>query len=175
MVMGAAGGVGGYAVQIARARGAQVIATVHREADEALKLGVEEVYDSLDIDVIDAIKQKHPDGVDAVLDVVNGADAIRRDADILKAGGRVVSTLYAADIPWFDERRITAENIASIENPLASREGLAELARLLVIGAITARITTTSRSQTPGPYSIDFATAVSTESRSSAPERGGSI
>jgi hypothetical protein len=33
--------------------------------------------------------------------------------------------------PWFAERRITAENIASKENPLASRKGLAELARLL--------------------------------------------
>jgi NADPH:quinone reductase-like Zn-dependent oxidoreductase len=114
-VMGATGGVGGYAVQIARARGTRVIATVHREADEAVRLGAEEVYDSLDIDVIDAIKQKHPDGVDAVLDVVNGADAIRREAEIVKAGGRLVSTLYVADIPWFAERRITAENIASIE------------------------------------------------------------
>ena len=92
----------------------------------------------------DAIKQKHPDGVDAVLDVVNGADAIRRDANILKADGRLVSTLYVADIPWFAERRITAENIASIENPLASREGLPELGRLLAAGAITARVTATS-------------------------------
>ncbi len=83
----------------------------------------------------------HPAGVDAVLDVVNGADAIRRDADILKAGGRLVSTLYVADVPWFAERRITAESIASIENPLASREGLSELGRLLAAGAITARIT----------------------------------
>jgi NADPH:quinone reductase len=142
-VMGATGGVGGYAVQIARSRGAHVIATVHREADEAVKLGAEEVYDSLDIDVIDAIKQKHPDGLDAVLDVVNGADAIRRDADILKVGGRLVSTLYVADIPWFAERHISAENIASIENPLASREGLTELGGLLAAGAITARVTAT--------------------------------
>ena len=49
----------------------------------------------------------------------------------------------AADIPWFAERRVTAENIASIENPLASREGLTELGRLVAAGAITARITTT--------------------------------
>jgi hypothetical protein len=45
----------------------------------------------------------------------------RRDAEILKPGGRLVSTLYAADIPWFAERRITARNIASVENPFASR------------------------------------------------------
>ena len=101
------------------------------------------MYDSFAVDVIDAIKRKHPDGVDAVLDVVNGADAIRREAEILKADGRLVSTLYAADIPWFAERDITAENIASVENPLASRQGLTELARFMTAGAISARITTT--------------------------------
>jgi NADPH:quinone reductase-like Zn-dependent oxidoreductase len=47
VVMGATGGVGGYAVQLARARGAHVIATVHRDADEAVRLGAEEVYDSV--------------------------------------------------------------------------------------------------------------------------------
>jgi NADPH:quinone reductase-like Zn-dependent oxidoreductase len=138
-VMGATGGVGGYSLQLAHARGAHVIATVHRATNEAVRLGAEEAYDSLDVDVIDAIKQKHPDGVDAVLDVVKGSEAIRREAEILKPGGRLVSTLYAADIPWFAERRITAENIASVENPFASREGLTELAHFLATGAITTR------------------------------------
>ena len=44
--MGATGGVGGYAVQMARSRGAHVIATVRGDADEARRLGAEEVYDS---------------------------------------------------------------------------------------------------------------------------------
>jgi NADPH:quinone reductase-like Zn-dependent oxidoreductase len=143
VVMGATGGVGGYAVQMAKARGAHVIATVRGEADEARRLGAEEVYDSQTGDVIAAIKAKHPQGVDAVLDVVNGADAIRRDADVLKAGGHLVSTTYAADAAWFAERRITAHNFASFENPLASRQGLTEVGRLLASGTITARITTT--------------------------------
>jgi NADPH:quinone reductase len=143
VVMGATGAVGGYAVQVARARGAHVIATLHRDTNEAVGLGADEAYDSFEVDVIDAIKRKHPHGVDAVLDVVNNADAIRRDAEILKAGGRLVSTLYAADIPWFAKQGIRAENIASVDNPLASHEGLTELARFLAAGAITARITTT--------------------------------
>src|SRR5271169_6556598 len=46
VVMGATGGVGGYAVQMARARGAHVIATVRGEADEARRLGANEVYDT---------------------------------------------------------------------------------------------------------------------------------
>jgi NADPH2:quinone reductase len=141
VVMGATGAVGGYAVQMAKARGAHVIATVRGDADEARRLGAEEVYDSQTGDVIAAIKAKHPQGVDAVLDVVNGAEAIRQDAGVLKAGGQLVSTTYAADVPWFAERRITAHNFASFE--LSSRQGLTDVGRLLAAGTITARITTT--------------------------------
>jgi NADPH:quinone reductase-like Zn-dependent oxidoreductase len=143
VVMGATGGVGGYAMQLAKSRGAHVIATVYRDADEAVRLGAEEVYDITEVDVIDAIKQKHPDGVDSVLDVVNGADTIKRDADILHWGGRLVSTLYAADLGWFGQRRIAAHNIASVKNRFASRPGLNDLGRFLEEGAISARITIT--------------------------------
>jgi hypothetical protein len=100
-----------------------------------MRLGAEEVYDSLDVDVIDAIRRKHPDGVDAVLDVVNGADATQRDTGILEAGGLLVSTQCVTDMPWFAEQRITAENIPSVKNPLASRQGLAERAGFLAAGA----------------------------------------
>src|ERR1700693_4207357 len=93
-VMGATGGVGGYAVQMARSMGAHVIATVRSDADEARKLGAEEVYDSEAVDVPGALRTSHPDGVDAVLDLVNGSDLIRRDAEILKPGGGLVSTRY---------------------------------------------------------------------------------
>jgi D-arabinose 1-dehydrogenase-like Zn-dependent alcohol dehydrogenase len=71
------------------------------------------------------------------------SEAIRRDAEILKAGGNLVSTLYAADEQWFAERKITAHNIASIKNPLSSPQGLNELARMLADGTITARICAT--------------------------------
>src|SRR6476646_6447682 len=54
VVMGATGGVGGYAVQMARSRGAHVIATVRGDADEARR-GAEEVYDSKAVDVIDVL------------------------------------------------------------------------------------------------------------------------
>ena len=150
-VMGGAGGVGGYAVQMAKARGAHVIASVRGDADEARRLGADEVYDTQTGDVIEAIKAKHPQGVDAILDVVNGTEPIRRDADILKAGGHLVSTVYAADVPWFAERRITAHNIASFENPLVSRQGLTEVGRLLAAGTITARVTTTEPLDAAGP------------------------
>jgi len=143
VVMGAIGGVGGYAVQMAHARGAHVIATVRGDVDEARRLGAEEVYDAKAGEVVDTVRASHSDGVDAVLDLVNGQDGIRRDAEMLKSGGRLVSTLYAANEGWFAARQITAHNIASSTNPLSSPQGLSELARLLADGTITARISAT--------------------------------
>jgi NADPH:quinone reductase len=93
--------------------------------------------------VIDALRSSHPNGVDAVLDLVIGPEAIRRDAEILKSGGRLVTTLYAADEAWFAGREITANNIRSSTNPLSSRHGLNEVARMLANGIITARIGST--------------------------------
>jgi NADPH:quinone reductase len=144
VVMGATGGVGGYAVQMARARGAHVLATVRGDADEARRLGAEEVYDSQVIDVIGALRAAHPGGVDAVLDLVSGRDAIRRDAEVIRPGGRLVSTIFAADEGWFAQRQITAHNHASSANPLISPDGLTAVARMLADGTITTRIRTTA-------------------------------
>ena len=138
--MGATGGVGGYAVQIARSRGAHVIATVRGDAGEARRLGAEEVHDSQAGDVIDALRAAHPGGVDAVLDLVSGPDAIRRDADVIRPGGRLVSTIFAADETWFAQRQITARNHASSANPLISPQGLVTVAQMLADRTITARI-----------------------------------
>jgi len=140
VVMGAAGAVGGYAVQIARSRGAHVIATVRSGADEAHRLGAAEVYDAGQGDPIDALHAAHPDGVDAILDLVNGSDAIRRDAGVLKSGGRLVSAIGAADIGWFAERQIAAQNVGPGNNPELSPQGLDDVARMLAEGTISARI-----------------------------------
>jgi NADPH:quinone reductase len=143
VVMGATGGVGGYAVQMARSLGAHVIATVRGDAGEARHLGAEEVYDSQTVDVIDELRAAHPAGVDAVLDLVSGADAIKRDAEVIRPGGRLVSTIFAADEGWFANRQITAHNHSSRANPLISPQGLTRVAQMLADGTITARIGST--------------------------------
>jgi NADPH:quinone reductase-like Zn-dependent oxidoreductase len=143
VVMGATGGVGGYAVQMALSRGVHVIATVRGDAGEAGLLGAGEVYDTQAVDVASALRAAHPDGVDAVLDLVSGPDAIRADADFIRPGGRLVSTIFAADEGWFADRQITACNSASSANPWLSPQGLTEVARMLADGTITARIRST--------------------------------
>jgi NADPH:quinone reductase-like Zn-dependent oxidoreductase len=144
VVMGAAGAVGGYAVQMARSRGARVIATVRGNADEARSLGAEEVYDTKVGDAFAALHKAHPEGIDAVLDLVSSAEAIKRDAEILKSGGRLVSTIHSADEAWFADRHITAQNILGDTNPFSSPQGLNEVARMLASGTITARIRSTA-------------------------------
>lgn len=142
VITGAVGAVGGYAVQIAKSRGAHVIATVRSGADEARRLGADEVYETGDGDVLAQIRVDYPEGVDAVLDNVSDAAATRRDAEVLKSGGVLVSTVHAADESWFAEHQFTAHNISGPTNPLASRAGLAELARMVADGTIEARVRT---------------------------------
>jgi NADPH:quinone reductase len=141
--MGAAGGVGGYAVQMAHARGAHVVGTVLGDIEEARSLGADEVYDSKAADVIEAIRASHPGGVDAVLDLVTRAEAIQRDCEILKPGGALVSTIGATDEAWFAERHIRAYNLSSKNNPVQSADGLDRIVRMLADGAITARVEST--------------------------------
>jgi NADPH:quinone reductase-like Zn-dependent oxidoreductase len=143
VVMGATGAVGGYAVQMARSRGAHVIATVRGDVEEARRLGAEEVYDTKVVDAIAALHAAHPEGIDAVLDLVSNAEAIKRDAEILKSGGSLVSTIHSADEAWFAERHITAHNILGDTNPFSSPQGLDQVMQMLAKGTITARIRST--------------------------------
>jgi len=90
LIHGAAGGVGQFAVQLAVARGAEVIATAREENRELLlDLGADEV--------IDYQHEKFEDEageVDLVYDLVAG-DTQARSWKCLKHGGRMVSTLQA--------------------------------------------------------------------------------
>jgi len=142
VILGAAGGVGGYAVQMARHRGAHVIAVVRGadDVDEARGLGAHDVYDSTEADAIGQVRAAYPDSVDAVLDLINGPTLIRRDVDLLRAGGRLVSAIHAADEAWFRARQITAHNISGPVNPLSSPQGLDQVAGMLADGVITARL-----------------------------------
>jgi NADPH:quinone reductase-like Zn-dependent oxidoreductase len=142
VILGAAGAVGGYAVQMARHRGAHVIAVVRStaDADEARGLGAQDVFDSTAADAIGQVRAAYPDGADAVLDVVNGPTLIRRDVELLRPGGRLVSAVHAADEVWFAARQITAHNISGPVNPLSSPQGLDQVAGLLADGVITVRL-----------------------------------
>jgi NADPH:quinone reductase-like Zn-dependent oxidoreductase len=85
VIHGAAGGVGGYAVQLARGRGAYVIGTASAADLEAvLALGAHEAVDAA-TRFEDAVEP-----VDVVFDTAGG-ERLRRSPAVLGAGGRLVS------------------------------------------------------------------------------------
>jgi len=94
LIAGASGGVGSLAVQLAAAAGASVIAPALPEDEEYLRgLGVTDVVPR-DGDVAAAVRERHPDGVDAVVDLINYAPGTYDAA--LKDGGRVSSATNTA-------------------------------------------------------------------------------
>lgn len=137
LVLGATGGVGGFAVQIARDRGARVIGT-GRSSSEAFarSLQIDEfiAYDRQN--VVPAVKAAHPSGIDAALDLVDDADAITSLAEIVRPGGGIVSTIGSAGVDWFAKKMISAVNLRVGSAPQYSHAGLRTLLELLEQGRI---------------------------------------
>jgi NADPH:quinone reductase len=94
LIVGATGGVGSLAVQLAAYAGATVVAPALAEDEAYLRgLGVSELLPR-DGDLAAAARDQHPDGFDAVLDLVNYAPDV--PASLVKDGGRVASPTGAA-------------------------------------------------------------------------------
>ncbi|KUH39065.1 MULTISPECIES: type I polyketide synthase [Streptomyces] len=92
LVHGAAGGIGLAALQLARARGATVIATAGTPAKRDLlhMLGVPHVFDSRTLEFAEHVRDLTGGrGVDVVLNSLAG-EAISRSLELLRPGGRFV-------------------------------------------------------------------------------------
>jgi NADPH:quinone reductase len=117
LVTGATGGVGSYAVQIAAARGATVIATSQPDDESWVRsLGASEAVDYRG-DVAKAVRGSHPDGIDALIDAVNMGDAHNAVAGLVKDGGHVVSTTGSADEDGLTARGVGATNVFAQSDP----------------------------------------------------------
>src|SRR5215203_2995728 len=122
LIVGANGGVGSFAVQLAAEAGATVIAPALPEDEEYLReLGVSEVLDR-DADVAALVHERYPEGIEALLDLVSYApEGFDTHAELLKDDGRGASPLSAAGEG--SERH----NVGAVP----SQENLQRLARLL--------------------------------------------
>lgn len=93
MVLGAAGGVGGMAVQMANWAKGTVYATASSEKHSyVLGMGAHKVFDYTQDDVQELLFAKEPHGVDVVVDCVGGETA-KEAFSLVKKGGRVVSVV----------------------------------------------------------------------------------
>ncbi|RWG21549.1 MAG: NADP-dependent oxidoreductase [Mesorhizobium sp.] len=124
LIHAGAGGVGHLAVQIAKARGAWVIATASPDKlDYVRSIGADEVVDYTKGDFTERVRD-----IDLVLDAMGG-DHADRSLKVLREGGVLVSLLNVHDATRAKagERNIRVERMSVVPD----REGLVELARLV--------------------------------------------
>lgn len=122
LIHGAAGGVGSFAVQFARWKGAHVVGTASAGNAEFLKsIGADEVIDYKTQRFEDVVRN-----VDVILDTIGG-DTFERSWDVLKPGGFLVTTV--ADIPEgaAQAHGVRAKHIQS----KSDREDLSQIAAII--------------------------------------------
>lgn len=134
LIHAAAGGVGHYAVQLAKARGARVIATASsRNRDFVLGLGADEVVDYQERPFEKVVRD-----VDAVLDTVGG-DTLPRSFGIIKRGGWLVSIAGKPDAEVAQQHGVHAQQILVYP----SRADLEFLSALVEAGQLKSHISQT--------------------------------
>jgi len=137
LIIGATGGVGSFAIQLAALRGAHVIASV-RPGDEdfVTKLGAAETVDYTG-DVLAEIRSRYPNGIDALIDAVNrDKGAFAGLVALVRDGGRATSVIGGAG----DATEIGGVAVSNSGGNPAHLSGLADL---IVQGKLRVAITRT--------------------------------
>jgi NADPH:quinone reductase len=118
-IVGATGGVGSFAVQLAAQRGATVVATAKAGDEETLvrSLGAAETVDYAGVNTVEALRERYPDGLAALIDFVDRGDDFLAMAALVRDGGRVATTLGAADVDALAARGVTATNVRGMPTP----------------------------------------------------------
>lgn len=128
LIQGGSGGVGSFAIQIAKARGAKVIATASTANQDLLK--------ELGADVaIDYTKQKFEDlvkDVDVVLETA-GKETLDRSYPVLKKGGVLVSIVGPADKAKVQQYGIQAPPLSLSGSPLTELAKLFDAKKIKVV------------------------------------------
>jgi len=132
LVSGASGGVGIALVQIARARGARVVAISSRfKIDAVRRAGAHKVLDRAG-DIGAQVRAAAPEGIDVALDVVAG-ELVGEGLSLLREGGRwVIAGALGGYGVTFDVRRLYLHNaqvIGSSMHTPTQFELLMEMAR----------------------------------------------
>lgn len=143
LIHAGAGGVGTYAIQLAKAAGAYVITTASPRNHELLRtLGADEVIDYHTTDFETTLSD-----IDLVFDTMGG-DVQRKSYTVLKPNGRLVTILSVEDEAAGKEKNITAKAIWLRTNG----EQLKELAALIEDGKVKSVIGATFPLTVQGIY-----------------------
>ena len=130
LIHAAAGGVGGFGVQLAKDRGATVWGTASGHSSEYVQdLGGDRVVDYSQVDFRETVRSEYPDGVDVVFDCVGG-EVLQKSTDIVKKGGRLISIVD--DPAGLDRADIHSDFVFVAPNS----SQLAELAQMVEQGRL---------------------------------------
>jgi NADPH:quinone reductase len=122
LIVGATGGVGMLAVQLAAARGAHVIATARPDAAEQVrKLGAVQTVDYSQGRAAPHVRQHWPSGVDALFDLVSDKAAFAEYCNLVKDGGIALSAAFAASPPPGADRISIGNLVLSEKQDLLER------------------------------------------------------
>lgn len=137
VILGAAGGVGAFAVQMVRDRGASVVAVASRRHWAFLRrLGATTCIDYHEGEVAQSILKRHPSRVDAVVDLV-GSGSLADVVDAIKPFGRAATTVAIdGDLGPAIDRNLTIHGV--LVRPDGAR--LRAIAGLLAAGRIRAPV-----------------------------------
>lgn len=134
LIHGAGGGVGHFAVQFAKAKGARVVATASgADLDLVRKLGADDVIDYKAKPFEDSVHD-----VDLVIDLIGG-ETQKRSWKVLKEGGRLVSTVEQPSAEEAQRKRAQA----TVFMAKAYAEQLREIAQLVDAGKVRVVISQT--------------------------------
>lgn len=93
LIHGASGGVGSFAVQLAKRAGATVIAVASAQNHEYLRsIGAAECIDYSTEDFVELVGRRHLAGADAVVDLIGGA-TLTRSAQVVRPRGKIASVI----------------------------------------------------------------------------------
>jgi len=114
VVMGAAGGIGGFAVQMAKNAGATVVAVTRGvNADYVRSLGADEVVDYSASDVVENVRKSHADGIAGVVHASGDAETLAGLAALVRDGGYITSMRGGAKVEDLALRGVTGINVVT--------------------------------------------------------------
>jgi NADPH2:quinone reductase len=113
LVLNGSGGVGHFALQLAKSAGARSFATTGpRNQEFVMSQGAEAGIDYTRDDLVAAVKARAPEGVDVVLDAIGGEPLVA-SLETVKPGGVIVSVVDSLDREAVKARGVRFERISS--------------------------------------------------------------
>jgi len=130
LIVGATGGVGSFATQIAASRGMQVLATAGNpgDAERLRRLGAREIYASRNQALLADVQQNHSQGIDGVIDLVSDTAMLTALAALVRRGGCVLTTVFSADEKALHSRGLRGGNF-EVKATATLLQRLADLVR----------------------------------------------